>query len=139
MSSTNVQFSTGIHILVGLAAHYGNDVTSSSLASSVNAEPSFVRKVISKLVKAGLVESTRGKNGACSLAKSPKSITLLDIYQAIEAPQIFNIHTYPVQKSCTISCNIKGQLESTLGNVQKAMEKELSKITLDKITNEITQ
>jgi DNA-binding IscR family transcriptional regulator len=42
----------------------------------VNADPTFVRKSLSKLSKAGLVITTRGKNGASGLTRSPKRITL---------------------------------------------------------------
>jgi len=50
-----------------------------------------VRKSLSKLSKAGLIVTTRGKNGASGLTRSPEKITLLDIYRASGAPATFAI------------------------------------------------
>lgn len=130
MSQTNVQFSVASHVMAALGVHYGEAVRSAELAGSVNADPSFVRRVLSKLAKAGLVTTTRGKSGACSLSRPPSQITLLEIYTASEAPAAFTVHGYPVTKSCQVSRNIKGCLEGVLREAQKGFEQGLAKQTL---------
>ena len=136
--AVNVQFSIAVHLLAGLACSgAGSGVTSAHLASSVNTSPSFVRRTLAKLSKAGLVKATTGKAGACWLAKEPKTISLLDIYKAVDAPKAFSIHAYPVQKVCTVSCNIKTALEKALGKTQKAMEASLNEISLVDIVSEV--
>src|SRR5579862_7880078 len=107
MAATSVQFSVATHIMAALGYYYGEEVKSSKLAASVNAEPTFVRRSLSKLAKAGLVVTTRGKNGSCALSRPPKQITLRDIYRASESPNVFNVHEYPVQELCPVSPNIK--------------------------------
>src|SRR5947207_12154520 len=114
--ATNTQFSIAVHLMAGLACGCDQDVTSSDLAASVNTSPSFVRRTLSKLSKAGLVETATGKAGACWLAKKPENVSLLDIYQAVDAPKAFAIHAYPSQKACQVSCNIKKALDKTLAN-----------------------
>jgi Rrf2 family protein len=116
--------------MTALGDHYGEHCTSAFLAESVHAQPSFVRKSISKLVKAGLVIATRGKQGYCVLARPPAKITLLDIYHASEAPATFEIHNYPVEKTCRTSTNIKRIMASILPNAQRGFEKVLAKTTL---------
>jgi Rrf2 family protein len=131
--ATNMQFSIAVHIMAALAYRSGKDLTSRSLAMSVNTSPSFVRRVISKLSKAGLLETATGKAGACWLAREAKAISLLDIYQAVEVPRAFSIHTYTEQKICPVSCHIKYALENALRKTQKAMEDCLGDISLAEI------
>ena len=77
-----------------------------------------------------MIETAKGKNGFCRLARRPSEISLLDIYVAVEAPKAFSIHHYVVQKLCAVSCNIKAALESALDQTQAGMERSLSKISL---------
>jgi Rrf2 family protein len=137
MSATNVQFSVAVHMMTALGFHHGKPLISRVLAESVNADPGFVRRSLSKLVKAGLVVTTRGKNGACALARPPEEITLLDIYRASDAPATFAIHNYPVEETCPTSLNIKPCLVGLLEGVQISFEQKLAKTTLADFVAEI--
>ena len=133
----NTQFPIAVHIMAALGYRRGHDTTSATLATSVNTSPSFVRRVLAKLSKAGLVETATGKAGACWLAKEAKDISLLDIYEAVDAPKAFSIHHYSEQKACTVSCNIKAALDKALSKTQKAMEATLKEISLEKIITDM--
>ena len=135
MSKPNVQFSVASHIMAALGARHGEEMRSGELAVSINADASFVRRVLSKLAKAGLVSTTRGKNGACSLAKPPSRITLLDIYRASDAPAAFAVHAYPVKQECHISRNIKRCMTDVLRDAQAGLEQGLAKQTLADIVS----
>jgi Rrf2 family protein len=135
--AVNTQFSIAVHIMAGLAAGCDREMTSSRLAMSVNTSPSFVRRVVSKLSKASLVETTTGKTGACRLAKNTKDISLLDIYQAVYAPKAFAIHTYKEQKNCSVSCKIKTVLEHVLEKSQRSLENSLREISLAEIVSDL--
>jgi Rrf2 family protein len=137
MSATSVQFTVAAHIMAALGFRHGEEIPSAVLAESVNADPTFVRKSLSKLSKAGLIATTRGKNGASRLTRPPKRITLLDIYRASAAPPVFAIHSYPVEKKCPISCNIKGCMSSVLEKAQGSLENSLDRITLADVVGEI--
>jgi Rrf2 family protein len=138
MSSSNVQFSVAVHIMAVLG-YYDEEVKSSTLAKSVSAEPSFVRRSLSKLVKAGLVKATRGKNGACTLSRPAADISLLEIYRASAAPGVFAIHDYPVDEECPISCNIKGTLSTVLEKSQGGFERALARTSLAEIVADIRE
>ena len=135
--AVNTQFSIAVHIMAGLAYRGDQETTSTTLARSVNTSPSFVRRVLSKLSKAGLVETATGKGGACWLPKDARNISLLDIYEAVGAPRAFSIHDYSEQKACLVSCNIKAALEKALDATQKAMEKGLAGISLAEIVSDV--
>ena len=137
--AVNTQFSIAVHLLAALGCGKGKETTSGQLAMSVNTSPSFVRRTLSKLSKAGLVETVTGKAGACWLGKRPEQISLLDIYQAVGAPKAFAIHAYTSQKGCPVSCNIKKALDKALSKTQKAMEKSLEDIALAEIIADLAK
>lgn len=133
MSQINVQFSVASHIMAALGLLDGEPVRSAQLAGSVNADPTFVRRVVSKLAKAGLVTTTRGKGGACALSRRPSDITMLDIYRASAAPAAFAVHDYPVAENCRVSRNIKACMDDILRDAQSGFEQRLARQTLAEI------
>jgi|HubBroStandDraft_4_1064222.scaffolds.fasta_scaffold910099_1 Rrf2 family protein len=137
MSVKSVQFAVATHIMAALGIYPGGQIGSATLADSVNANPTFVRKSLSKLSKAGLVVTTRGKSGASVLARPPKRITLLDIYRASGAPLAFAIHSYPVEKRCPVSCHIKECMSAVLSRAQESFERSLAKMTLADLIGQI--
>jgi Rrf2 family protein len=115
----------------------GRDTTSALLAASVNTSGSFIRRVLAKLSRAGLVKTTTGKGGACWLARPAADISLLDIYKAVDAPKAFSIHKYSEQKACAVSCHIKTALENALAKTQREMEKSLAKTSLAEVISNL--
>jgi DNA-binding IscR family transcriptional regulator len=91
------------------------------------------------LSKAGLVQTVTGKRGACWLARPARDISLLEIYRAVDAPKAFAIHQYPVERRCTVSCNIKSALGRVLDGTQKALEQRLSRISLAQVISDLHQ
>ncbi|WP_051180594.1 Rrf2 family transcriptional regulator [Caballeronia insecticola] len=130
MSSSNVQFSVAAHILAVIGCHRGGEVKSALLASSVNAQPAFVRRALAKLSKAGLVIATRGRNGSSVLSRDPREISLLDIYLASEAPSTFFVHEYPIDNDCPVSRNFKDSMSMIRDKSQSAFEASLARQTL---------
>ena len=137
MSVKSVQFAVAAHIMAALGYRHGEEICSATLAESVNADPTFVRKSLSKLSKAGLVVTKRGKSGASVLARSPRQITLLDIYRASAAPPAFAIHSYPVEKRCPVSCHVKECMSGLLAQAQNSFERSLARIPLAHIVGQI--
>jgi len=139
MSAKSVQFTLAAHIMAALGYKHGEEVSSATLAESVSANHTFVRKSLSKLSKAGLVETKRGKNGASILARSLRQITLLDIYRASAAPQAFSMHSYPVETKCPVSCHVKECMSALLSRAQNSFERSLAKTTLADLVGQIRQ
>jgi len=135
--ATNTQFAIAAHLMAALAYRQGADLTSAHLAMSVNTSPSFIRRTLARLAKAGLVKTTTGKSGACRLEKRPERISLLDIYKAVGAPKAFAIHAYPNQKACVVSCCIKKSLTKVLQKTQAGMEASLGKISLAEVLTDM--
>ena len=109
-------------------------LTSEFLAASINVNPVIIRKILSQLKAAGLVNVQRGRGGA-SIAKPLDEITFFDIYQAVECVEhgeLFHFHENPNQK-CPVGRNIHNVLDGKLIQIQDALENELGKITLEDV------
>jgi DNA-binding IscR family transcriptional regulator len=131
----STKLSVSIHILSVIALMESPPITSEYIASSINTNPVLVRRLMSRLKKAKLVE-TSTKLGVMGLARKEEDITLLDIFHAVEDhPQLFNIHGDTNHK-CPVGAKIESVLTRLYDNIQIATEKELSAITLAEITKE---
>ncbi len=51
----------------------------------------FLAKILQRLMKTGIVNSTRGVKGGFQLAKNPENINLLDVVEAIDGAVAMNI------------------------------------------------
>ncbi|MFP4057171.1 MAG: RrF2 family transcriptional regulator [Candidatus Brocadiia bacterium] len=78
--------SLGLHAAVRLAEHPRRPVSARDLARRLDASEAHLAKVLQRLVRAGLVSSTRGPRGGFALARAPGEVSLLDVYEAVEGP-----------------------------------------------------
>ncbi|MBY5370097.1 Rrf2 family transcriptional regulator (plasmid) [Rhizobium sp. WSM1274] len=136
MASVNTQFSIAVHVMAAIAHHEGV-FASEVLARSVNANPVFVKRILVKLSKAKLAKTTVGKSGGYGLARSSNKISLLDIYLAVNPPDAFAIHAYPVSKECIISSNIKEVMGDVLVGTEEAVHGHLRRTTLADVVSKI--
>lgn len=62
----------------------GETVGVQQLAARQRLSPTYLSKILARLVKAGLIESSPGVNGGYRLTKNRGDISFLDVIQAIE-------------------------------------------------------
>ncbi|MBN2531282.1 MAG: Rrf2 family transcriptional regulator [Spirochaetales bacterium] len=74
----------GLHGLTLIAQKSPGTINSKEIARIIGANENTVAKVMQIFSKKGFVNSSRGSSGGFSLAKSPKEISFLDIYETIE-------------------------------------------------------
>ena len=77
--------SLAVHSMV-LIASSKTQINVNKIAELTGASRNHLAKVMQRLVKDGMVKSTRGPAGGFVLKKKPEKITLLDIYESIEGP-----------------------------------------------------
>ena len=114
-------------------------ITSGFLAGSINTNPVIIRKILTQLKNAGLINVVRG-TGGIEVTRPLKEITFYDVYEAIEPVEnneLFNFHKDP-NKECPVGKNIHKLLDGKLKNIQNAMENEMRKYTLEGLGNEIS-
>lgn len=132
------RFTIAVHVLICIEA-FKNDykVTSDFLASSVNVNPVVIRRLLQQLKKAGLINVKRGSGGA-DIEKPLDEITLLDLYYAVECVEngeLFHFHESP-NPLCPVGKNIHALLDGRLEEVQRAMEEEMSLVSIQDIMND---
>jgi len=137
MPPINVQFAVGAHVLAVLAYHGETAVTSELIARSVNADPSFVRRSMARLGRAGLIETSRGANGASALARPSEDITLFDVYAASGQGPVVQVHSYPVMPTCPVSPYIKPALGQAVAGAQSAFEDTLDQYSIAALLGDI--
>ncbi len=126
------RFTIAVHVLICIET-FKNDykVTSDFLASSVNVNPVVIRRLLQQLKKAGIITVRRGSGGA-DIEKPLNTITLLDVYNAVECVgggELFHFHENPNQQ-CPVGKNIHTILDERLDEIQKAMEKEMQSVSI---------
>ena len=132
------RFTIAIHIFACVDT-FGSEmkITSDFLAGSINTNPVIIRKLLSQLKDAGLIEVKRGPGGI-DITRPLEDITFLDIYKAVECieyEKLFHFHENP-NPNCPVGRNVHAVLDNKLDNIQTAMENELAKITLSQLTQE---
>lgn len=133
------RFTIAIHMLACMDVFKEEyKVTSDFLASSINVNPVIIRKILSQLKDAGLIEVKRGPGGAV-IAKPLDEITFFDVYQSvdcIEENTLFHFHENP-SPDCPVGRNIHNILDDKLVRIQEAMEQELKSITLADMNSDL--
>lgn len=131
-------FDTTLKIMINLAVKIDEEQNSESLAKSLNTNAAFIRKIMSKLSKAGLIETRRGKSGGVSLLKNPKNISLKDIYLASNDRINFSdINNSSGLSSCVVSCSAQKILLKLSSRIEAAHLLILGRIKLSHLTKDI--
>ncbi len=126
------RFTIALHMLTALAVFQDQMTMSSSiLASSVNVNPVEIRRIMLQLSDAGFINVKKGRGGI-TLAKAPEEITLLDVFNAVEAlenGELFHFHEKP-NPECPVGRNIHSMLDPKLKEIQNSMEETMQRYTL---------
>ncbi|MDO5422486.1 MAG: Rrf2 family transcriptional regulator [Eubacteriales bacterium] len=134
----STKLSDAVHIMAFIAINQDFDLSSTAIAASIQTNPAFVRQIMMKLRKAGLMSSVTG-HAKPSLSKPAEQITLLDIYKAVEGDKPLlhlDTHTNP---ECGVGVNIQLALQDYYQEIQKAAEERMSQITLQNIIESYNQ
>lgn len=109
-------------------------VTSNLLAQSTGCNPVVIRNIFRALQKAGILQVARGTGGAV-LCKDPSSITLYQIYNALEPnglASLVGIHACD-GRSCPVAQNIRAVLQTPYRQIEDAVQTTMENITLASI------
>ena len=112
------RFTVALHIFTCVDTFKDDyKVTSDFLASSINTNPVIIRKILTQLKNAGLINVARG-TGGIELTRDLSEIS--DLFRFHEAPN----------PECPVGRNIHALLDDKLKAIQDAMEAEMKKYTL---------
>lgn len=137
--SANSRLTIATHALAWMASHErlgGAWTTSEQIAGSVKTNPVVIRRLMSGLVRAGVVDSSRGPGAGWRLSRDPSEITLLQIDQALGAEPAFAMHRNEPSAICPIAQGIRPALAPVYARVDDAIRRELERTTLAMVLDE---
>ena len=135
----DTKFSSAIHTLI-LISQSATPMNSDQIAISVGTNASYIRKLTSRLSKAGILEGRRGISGF-QMKKKPNAITLLDIYDVVNETDelhLFHVHQNP-NDACVVGHNIRPVLNGMFRDMEKEVEQQLRTMTLEDCIDNMRQ
>lgn len=134
----------GTRALLELALHWDEEpVLLKDIAQSQQIPLSYLEHLISPLVQAGIVKSTRGTRGGVSLLRPPKEVKLSEVVRLLEGSTalvecVNNPEAYPRSDFCVthdiwreVKKAMDGVLEST--SLQDLVERQRQKWNLKRL------
>lgn len=135
----STRFSDSVHILAFIEIYESQSsskLTSESIAGSIETSPVVVRRLMSSLRESGLIATKKG-TAEPKLAKSPKEITLLDVYLAVEGDrQLFTLDTN-TNPDCIVGGNIQKVLGAYYEDAKMASLRKFNNVSLQDIIDSI--
>ena len=78
--------SLGMHAMGLLSTRHDGPLSARVAADRLGVSEAHLSKVLQRLTRLGLLTSTRGPKGGFSLSRNPDSVSLLEVFEAIEGP-----------------------------------------------------
>ena len=136
--SASTKLSTSVKALCFLRQTFPKAASSSEIASVIGVNSSKLRKILSMLVKNGIVESNSGTTGGFSLKKSSADIHLQEIYCAVEDRKAFHLD---VRRDSIKRNSLPEKLNlyflNLFAEIQVDIEDKMKNITIESIINTI--
>ncbi|MEW6358246.1 MAG: Rrf2 family transcriptional regulator [Planctomycetota bacterium] len=117
--------SLALHGMVVLARTPDKVMTTEDVALALRASHAHLNKVLQRLTRVGFVKSVKGRRGGFVLGTAPSSISLLDVYEAIEG-EIVPTKCLLDKPICGGKCILGGMLQ----DVNKKVREHLAGIRL---------
>ncbi len=106
-------------------------VTSELIAESVNTNPVVIRRLMGLLRRAGLVDSKPGARGGWVLTAEPATITLRDVFGAVEAEtELFAMHRGGPNPRCPVGHELECVLGEVYAEIRRGMGELLARTTI---------
>ena len=113
----NSRLALAFHSLSHMAGEPDRFWTSAEIAAHAHTNPVVVRRVLGKLTKSGLLHGRKGHSGGWQLAVTPDSISLADIYLALEERAIASD-----KEAGDLGCSLESALQTKVNGVLQEIE-----------------
>lgn len=126
----NSRLFLALHTLSHMAGHPDRMRTSLDIAEHAGTNPVVVRRVLGKLRKAGLLTSEKGHHGGWQLAKTASSITLADIYLALDERLVSEGNNDTEPSQCSVEIGLQTRVSAVLDEIENTLLARLSETTI---------
>lgn len=132
------RFVVAVHVLSLLAKNAGQGpMCSSAIAESVGTNPVVIRRMMSELEKAGLINSTSGRSGGFALSREACNISLACVYAAVENDAVFRMHKVDPEVECPIAAQLGRILLPRLREAEMALTRSLATTKLSEVVQSV--
>ncbi len=136
MSASN-RLSTAVKALCYLAKVFPETKSSSEIAAAIGVNASKLRQILSQLMKNEIVGSTKGSNGGFFVAEDFTSLSLFEIYEALEERKVIDFDVADARHAKERDTRMYNEYFGRLfGDIQSQIEKTLQSIKLAEIKHE---
>lgn len=126
----NSRLALALHTISHMAGDPDRVRTSGDIAAHAGTNPVVVRRVLGRLRKAGLLSSEKGHAGGWKLARKPESITLADVYLALDERLVSGSHQDSEPSQCSVEMGLQERVAEVLLEVEESFVKRLSETTI---------
>lgn len=126
----NSRLSLALHTLSHMANDPDRMRTSADIADHAGTNPVVVRRVLGKLREAGLLSSEKGHAGGWRLARTPASITLADIYLALDERLVSGNATEDDPAHCRVEAGLQARVSEVLDDIEASLVERLRETTI---------
>src|SRR4029079_5316254 len=109
-----------LRVVVYLASLSGKPATIAQIAVATQTPQGYLAKVLRNLALADLVRSQRGLHGGSVLARPAKSISVLDVIQAVDPIQRIKQCPLGVKSHAANLCPLHRRIDEAIAMVEKA-------------------
>jgi Rrf2 family protein len=131
------RFAFAVHVMAVLGLEKAECCPSSRLAQTVNTNPVVIRRLLIELQEAGLISTLRGPHGGALLKRQPEKVTLREIHHAVDQGNTFATHPNEPSAECPVGRKIGKVMERIQDRANRAMARELEKITLADVLRDL--
>jgi Rrf2 family protein len=125
----NSRLSLALHALGHMAAEPDRMRTSADIAAHAGTNPVVVRRVLGSLREAGLLVSEGGHSGGWRLARSPKEITLADIYLALDE-RLVPAEADDTPQDCQLAHALHDRVARAMVEAERSLVEKLAETTI---------
>ena len=111
----------------------GSSCSANDIAEAYDIPPAALAKILQRLVKAGLLASHHGTHGGYALARSPRTISALEVIKAIDGP-LFITACVTHRGACYQSA--KCTVREPLRKVNESIQQVLGRINISDMTDD---
>lgn len=126
----NSRLSLALHTLGHMSADPSRTRTSADIAQHAGTNPVVVRRVLGKLREAGLLASEKGHAGGWKLAKTAESITLADVYLALDERLVSGSAENTEPSQCNVETDLQLRVSEVLEEVEASLVERLGETSI---------
>jgi len=126
----NSRLSLALHTLSHMAGDPDRVRTSADIADHAGTNPVVVRRVLGKLRQAGLLSSEKGHAGGWRLAQPAQSITLADVYLALDERLVSGSDSDAIPSLCSVETGLQTRVAELLEDIEESLVERLRETSI---------